>query len=121
MNVGEKQELRIGIFFGDLGFELFEDIQRGEVSLRLIQVFAVVSSPAKGFPWRVLDPPGINAGLLQHILVLCGEVIADYRDDPHISEEAGRQRKVSSGPAQYVDYVPGRRADVIECHRTDDE
>ena len=121
MNVGEKQELRVGVLLGNFRLELLENIQFGEIGFRFIQIIGVASAPAKSLAGRALDAARVDAALLEHVFVLRREIIAHDGHHAHFGEETRCQCKMRGRATQNVFHATGRRGDVVECHRTNDE
>src|SRR3990172_634032 len=100
MNVPQKNELRCPVSVGYGGLEILEDVQLGEAGGALVEVVAVLPSPAKCLPGRGLKPGEIDRPSLENVPLLVGEVVSHHRHDVDLSEKRGGERKMGGRSAQ---------------------
>ena len=93
-----------------------ENIQVGEVGLRLVQVIAIGTTPAERLALRPLQATSVDVVLAEDLLLLSAEVFSDHGHDSHLCEVARRQRKISGRAAQNILHAARGRSDVIESN-----
>jgi hypothetical protein len=109
-------------FSGELRAEVGEDVELRVERVRGVEVEVVAPAPEEGSALGdALQVVRVDAALAEDRHLLLAEVAADDGDDPHVREEAGREREVGRRPAQNPLALPERRLDRVERHRTDDE
>ena len=94
MDVTQKKELGVEVFRRDTRLELVEDVQFGEISLGLVQIIRIMSTPAKGLAFCAVDSADIHAARFQDFFVLGGEVVSHHGKHAHVGEVAGGHRKI---------------------------
>ena len=121
MDIAEKKDVAVAVLGGNSRLEFFEDVQVGEIGFGFVEIVEILSAPAKGLPFRVLDAAGVHAAFLQDVFVFGGEVLANDGDDAYVSEITGGEREIGCGAAENVLSFPGGRGDVVEGDGTDGE
>ena len=116
VDVGEKEEFRVVILGRNRGFESFENVQLGAESFSFVDVLAVLASPVKGLPFRVLDATRVDAALVHHGFVFRGEVLTHDGHHAHVGKIAGGEREVSSRAAQDFLALAVGSFQGIECN-----
>ena len=106
MDIRQKQELGVGVLFGNFWLELLEHVEVGEIRLGFVQIVRIAAAPAESLARRALNPAGIDATLLQHVFMFRREVVANHCYDAHGGKVAGRQREMRGCAAQNVLYAP---------------
>src|SRR5262249_55092904 len=100
--VGEEEKLRIRVFGGNARLKLFEHVQFGEVSFRVIQIVEIFPTPAKGFAFRVLQATSVHFVLLEDLLVRRGKVFTHHRNQANLGEIACGEGEIRPRPAENV-------------------
>ncbi len=119
-DICQQDDAWIFVAFGEIGGEVFENIQGHRTGLPGVHVPHVFAGPAECLPGNSLETFEIDTTLAEEIDVFTGKVLANDANEVHWAEIGGRDSSVGSGATEQVLMLGELGFDVIERDRAND-